>query len=87
MDPELTDIHPCVTGINSTLCQLTKKINEGVRREFYINVPIKVEQELKFSNALTTKVGSIILNLMLQGITNNFAEEVKDTGAIVKRDF
>ena len=87
MDPELTDFHPCVTGINSALCQLTEKINDGVRRKFYINVPIKIEQELKFSNALTTKAGSTILNLRVQGITNNFAEDVKTTGAIFKRDF
>ena len=34
MDPELTDIHPCVTCINSALRQLTEKVNEGVTRQF-----------------------------------------------------
>ena len=44
-----------------------------------MNIPIMVQQGIKFLNALTTKAGSIVLNFMIQGISNDYAEDVKNS--------
>ena len=86
-DPDLTLLHPSVSGINSALRQLTEKINEIVSRKYYINIPIKVEQVIKILTALTTQKGATLVHVRLQGITDTYVQNVQQTGSIVKADF
>ena len=87
VDPEFTPLHTGVSGIGHALRQLTHKINSMVGRQYYINIPIKVEQLVKFHHALTTKANATILHVRLQGITDDYVQEENAKGAIPKADF
>ena len=86
-DPEITDLHPSVSGINFALRQLTEKINEHVVRQYYMDIPIEVEQLIKFVQATKTIAGTSVVMCRLKGITDTYVQNAQETGAIVKADF
>ena len=86
-DPEVNAIHPLVGGITDSFKEFKDKVNSNIRKEHYIPLPTKVQSSVVFYVVLnqTTfkeKIWDPWSNVRLQGIDDNYANSVKDTGKI-----
>ena len=86
-DPEITKHHPLVGGITKFPMEHKDNINDGVVREYEVELPIIVQQAVKFIKARELKDRSNIVHIRLQGITDNFSNMTRDEGSIQKLSF
>ena len=86
-DKDVTTVHPLMGSITDYLQTMKENINDNVTQEFEADLPIKVQQEIKFIKAVETREGSKIIHIRLQGITENYANKTRDEGVITLLDF
>ena len=86
-DDRVNDMHPLATGITASFKQLKVTVNDDVSQEHFIELPIVVQSNILFMKCVNAKDKSgidsgTIVHLRVEGIADNFANMVRDSGKI-----
>ena len=86
-DPEVNAMHPLVGGITDSFKEFKDNVNSDIRKEHYIPLPTKVQSSVVFlrcrkPNDTSGKDMGSLIHVRLQGIDDNYANSVRDSGKI-----
>ena len=83
----MSEVHQIRGSLTDHINTMRDNINDPVQKEFEIEVPMKVQQEIVFIKASETKEGAKIVHVRLKGITDSFSNKTRDDGEINVLDF
>ena len=86
-DPEITDMHPFIGGLTEAFKELKGNIHDDVSDDYFLTLPMKVQSHMIFlkAKAPNNSEGKELMStvhLRLQGMTDSFANSVRDNGKI-----
>ena len=86
-DHEVTEMHPLIGGITEAFKDLKASINDDISDEYRIDLHTQVMPRMVFLKAKTPQDSGgkelmSCIHLRLQGMTDNFANAVRDDGEI-----
>ena len=86
-DSSVSEVHPLRGSLTDHINTMRDNVNDPVQKEFEVELPMKVQQEITFIKASETKEGAKIVHVRLKGITDNFSNKTRDDGKITVLDF
>ena len=86
-DSLVTEGHPLARSVTDHINTMHDPIHDPAQKEFEVDLPMKVQQEITFIKASETKEGANIVHVRLEGMTDTFAHKTRDGGTSTILDF
>ena len=86
-DSTVTSMHQLVGGLTDSFKELKVTMNDDINKEYTIDLPVVVQSTMIFLKCVQptdtngNSLGALV-HLRVEGVADNFANVVRDTGAI-----
>jgi len=86
-DPEICGVHPMLCGITECFKKIKETVNDDVSMRFSIDLPHIVNSNIVFLKCIAPKDKTglalgMLVHVRVEGVTDNFANMVRDSGRI-----
>ena len=86
-DPGICHVHPILGGITDCFKKLKDTVNDDVSMRFSIDLPHIVNSNIVFMKCIAPKDKTglglgMLVHVRVEGVADNFANMVRDTGKI-----